>query len=149
MTLPGLGGGTDSIAHVIQLSIAPVFLLSGVGALLGVLTSRLARIVDRGRHLENRVHQARGAELEALHQQFARLTQRARLMNWAISLATACALLIATVIVALFGGALFALDVGPLAGALFVLGMLALIGALLCFLREIYLATVHLRIGPH
>ena len=149
MDLPGLGGGAGSIAHVIQLSIAPVFLLSGVGALLGVLTSRLARIVDRGRSLENRVHQAQGAELESLHEQCSRLTRRARLMNWAISLATACALLIATVIVALFAGALLALDVGAVAGTLFVLGMLALIGALLCFLREIYLATVHLRIGPH
>lgn len=149
MDLPGLGGGAGSIAHVIQLSIAPVFLLSGVGALLGVLTSRLARIVDRGRSLENRVHQAKGAELQSLHEQFSRLTRRARLMNWAISLATACALLIATVIVALFAGALLALDVGAVAGTLFVLGMLALIGALLCFLREIYLATVHLRIGPH
>jgi hypothetical protein len=146
--LPGLAGA-DGIAHVIQLSIAPVFLLSGVGALLGVLSGRLARIVDRGRRLEERVEHAKGAELDKLHEQFARLTRRAKLMNWSISLGTGCALLICAVIVTLFAGALLAVDVTVIAALLFVLGMLALIGCLVCFLREIYLATVHLRLGPH
>lgn len=39
--------GVAGIAHVIQLSIAPVFLLSGVSAMLGVLSNRLGRIIDR------------------------------------------------------------------------------------------------------
>ena len=138
----------DDIAHAIQLSIAPVFLLSGVGALLGVLTARLGRIIDRGRRLEDRLAHSDDATLGELHAQFARLTRRARLMNGAISLATACALLISTVIVALFVGAMLRIDVGYVAAALFIAGMLALVGALLCFLREIYIATMHLRLGP-
>ena len=40
------------IVHLIQSAVAPVFLLSGVGVTLGVLTNRLARIVDRARYLE-------------------------------------------------------------------------------------------------
>lgn len=147
--VPGLAGATDGIAHVIQLSIAPVFLLSGVGALLGVLSGRLARIVDRGRRLEDRVEHAKGDDLDKLHAQFAQLTRRARLMNWSISLGTGCALLICAVIVTLFAGALLAVDVTVVAALLFVLGMLALIGCLVCFLREIYIATVQLRLGPH
>jgi len=45
----------DEIAHIIQLSIAPVFLLTGVGTLLNVLSGRLARIIDRARVLEQRL----------------------------------------------------------------------------------------------
>ena len=42
---------TPSVVHVIQLAVAPVFLLSGVGVILTVLTNRLARIIDRARLL--------------------------------------------------------------------------------------------------
>lgn len=146
MALPA--ASIDDIAHVIQLAIAPVFLLTGVSSLLGVLTNRLGRIIDRGRKLEDRLAHAKEGELDSLHEQFARLTRRALLMNRGISLATACALLICAVIVALFGGAMMGVEVGYTAAGLFVLAMLALIGALLCFLREVYLATIHFRLGP-
>jgi len=146
LTLPA--ATIDDVAHVIQLAIAPVFLLTGVSSLLGVLTSRLGRIIDRGRRLEERLHHAKEGELDSLHEQFARLTRRAYLMNWSISLATGSALLICSVIVALFAGATFGVDVGYVAAGLFVIAMFALIGALLCFLREVYLATVQFRLGP-
>jgi len=54
-----------AIAHVIQLSIAPVFLISGVATFLSVLTNRLARIVDRARVLESKFdfrHESQRAE---------------------------------------------------------------------------------------
>jgi len=41
----------SNVSHVIQLAVAPVFLLTGIGAILSVLISRLGRIVDRGRVL--------------------------------------------------------------------------------------------------
>jgi hypothetical protein len=137
-----------AVAHVIQLAVAPVFLLTGVGAMLGVLTQRLARIIDRARVLEeglpvasegSRVHQL--GELEML-------SRRARLMNRAISLCTTCALLICAVIVTLFVGAFLETDVALPIGLLFVAAMLALFGGLLMFLGEIRLATTGLRIGP-
>jgi hypothetical protein len=41
-----------AVAHAIQLAVAPVFLLSGIGAILAVMTNRLGRIIDRARVLE-------------------------------------------------------------------------------------------------
>ncbi|UXI69072.1 DUF2721 domain-containing protein [Tahibacter amnicola] len=138
----------NDIAHVIQLSVAPVFLLSGVGALLGVLTSRLARVVDRARRQEDRLENAAPPRDAEILDELAKLSRRARLMNWSISLVTACALLISSVIVVLFAGALLRVNVSLLAATLFVTAMIALIAGLVAFLREIYLATIHLRLGP-
>lgn len=138
----------DDIAHVIQLSVAPVFLLTGVGALLGVLTSRLARVVDRARRQEEKLEHLSPERQRDVLDELRKLSRRARLMNWSISLVTACALLVASVIVVLFGGALYRFDVSLPAATLFVVGLICLIGGLLIFLREIYLATIHLRLGP-
>lgn len=137
-----------AVAHVIQLAVAPVFLLTGVAALLGVLTNRLSRIIDRARRLEGWLPDAEAPRAQALHGELALLAERARLVNWAISSCTSCALLICIVIAALFIGTFLSADVSTLVAGLFVLAMLALVGGLLTFLREIYLATRNLRIGP-
>jgi hypothetical protein len=139
--------GITAIAHVIQLAVAPVFLLTGVGALLGVLASRLARIIDRARLLEER-HEVLGtAERVASATDLATLSERARHINHAIGLSVTCALLVCAVIVALFAGAFLATDLSTLIGILFIAAMCALIGALVSFLREISVATRSLRIG--
>lgn len=138
----------DDIAHVIQLSVAPVFLLTGVGALLGVFTSRLARVVDRARRLEDRLEHLHPDKHVEVHEELRKLSFRARLMNWSISAVGACALLVCSVIVVLFAGAILRIDVGYFAATLFVLAMVALITGLVVFLREIYYATIHLRLGP-
>jgi hypothetical protein len=135
------------VAHVIQLAVAPVFLLSGVGVTLTVLTNRLARIIDRARVLEARLtnhpeqlHEKERTELKLL-------ARRAHMVHLAITLGTTCALLIALLIVALFAGAFLAVDLSRLIGGLFVVAMLAFVGALMGFLREIYLATGTLKFG--
>ncbi|MBL8300101.1 MAG: DUF2721 domain-containing protein [Rhodanobacteraceae bacterium] len=138
----------DEIAHVIQLAVAPVFLLTGVGTLLSVLTNRLARVVDRARRQEDKLEHLSPERQREMLDELRKLSRRARLMNWSISLVTACALLVASVIVVLFGGALYTIDVSLPAATLFVLGLICLIAGLLIFLREIYLATIHLRLGP-
>jgi hypothetical protein len=136
-----------AVAHVIQMSVAPVFLLTGVGAILNVLTNRLSRIIDRARILEARLPNAEDTVQEALHRGLANLAQRPKLIHWAISLCTICALLVCIVIAALFVGAFWAVDVSTFIGLLFILAMLALIGGLLGFLWEISLATASVRIG--
>lgn len=141
--------GLNDIAHVIQLSVAPVFLLSGIGAMLGVLTNRLSRAVDRARKLEADLDDADEARQEDAQSQLLVLSRRAWLISMAISLCTACALLICMLIVALFLSTVFAADLSLTVAGLFVAAMLAFIGALLAFLREVYLATNVLRIGPH
>lgn len=135
------------IAHAIQLAVAPVFLLAGIGALLNVLSIRLGRIIDRARKLE--ADTAKDVpDRDTFEQELRVLSRRARLINRAISLATGAALLICTIIAAVFLAALADFDVTILIALLFVAAMLALIVALSSFLREVYLATANLRIGP-
>jgi hypothetical protein len=136
-----------AVAHVIQMSVAPVFLLTGVGAIINVLTNRLGRIIDRARILEARLVNVENTEQKALHKELANLAQRSQLIHWAISLCTICALLVCIVIAALFVGAFWAVDVSTFIGLLFIVAMLALIGGLLGFLWEISLATASVRIG--
>lgn len=138
-----------AIGHVIQLAVAPVFLLTGVSGLLAVLTNRLSRIIDRARTLEERLPSAAAPAEAGMDTELRLLSRRARLINRAVSLCTTCALLICAVIVALFLGAFLSSDVSVLIGLIFIGAMLALFIALVNFLREIFLATRHLRIGPH
>lgn len=139
--------GITALAHVIQLAVAPVFLLTGVAALLGVLTNRLARIIDRARVLEERLGILGDSERSVSETDLRTLSARARHINRAISLSVTCALLVCAVIAALFGGAFLERDVSGLIGLVFIAAMLSLIGALVSFLLEIYIATRSLRIG--
>ena len=131
-----------TVAHVIQLAVAPVFLLTGVGEILNVITNRLARIVDRSRVLGNARDQTNSAQKEEM----AMLTRRTRWIHWAVSLCTMSALLICIVIAALFVGSVTGFDPSNTVSLLFILAMFALISGLLCFLREIFLATGNLGI---
>ena len=137
-----------SIAHSIQLSLAPVFLLSGIGVLLGVLTNRLARVVDRARPLEERHGAADPTEAAELKDRLRWLAHRARLMNRAITLSTISALLVAMVVALLFASAFVRFNLAVPVAGLFIAAMVALVGALVAFLVEIRIATRTLRIGP-
>jgi hypothetical protein len=139
----------SSIAHLIQLSVAPVFLLTGVGSILSVLATRLGRIVDRSRVLEANMPNLGDTQQALAHLELSRLSKRAGLINWAISLCTICALLICTLIALLFVGEFTRISMADFVALLFVIAMLSLIGGLLCFLREIYMAIRNLRIGLH
>lgn len=139
----------SSIANVIQLAVAPVFLLTAVGSLLNVFATRLARAVDRARRLEALVDSLKDDALAMTLFQLQVLSRRARWVNRAISCCTACALLICLEVAVLFVGAFLNTDLSNPAGILFLMAMVALILGLSAFLREIFLATRHLRIGIH
>jgi hypothetical protein len=142
-----IASDVTSIAHVIQLSIAPVFLLTAVGAMLGVLSSRLSRAVDRARTLEARAKTAAGDEQPVLRGQLTVLSRRIRLIYKAMVLCAICALLICSVIVTAFASTLAGTVLAVPIAVLFVAAMLAFIGALLLFLREVHLAISTLSIG--
>ena len=130
------------VAHVIQQAVAPVFLLTGVGAILSVLINRLGRVVDRYRMLDKTVDAKGSPHMKEMET----LSRRARLIHWAISLCTICALLICTVIAALFIGSEMGIDPSGIISMLFIAAMLALISGLICFLREIALATGNIEV---
>jgi hypothetical protein len=127
----------STVAHVIQLAVAPVFLLTGIGAILGVITNRIARIVDRSRALSNSNETRQPLQLEEM----AMLRRRVLWVHWAVSLCTMSALFICIVIAALFMGSEIGMDPSRVVSLFFISAMLALISGLICFLREIYLAT--------
>jgi hypothetical protein len=143
-----LNEATD-IARLVQSSIAPVFLFSGVAAMLSVLTNRLARIVDRARTLEAKLVAHPGSTGQ-LHADRLVLARRARYINVAISLCAVSALLIALVVVTLFANAFLGYNLGAVIALLFVVAMLVLSAAFIAFLLEVRQATAALRIGaPH
>ena len=128
-----------NVAHVIQLAVAPVFLLTGIGAILSVLTGRLGRLVDRFRVLsetDETLSLKRSRELSIL-------SVRATWVHWAITLCTASALFVSLVIGALFVGAVVNVNPSRIVSTLFIVAMTSLIIGLGCFLREISL-SVHI-----
>jgi hypothetical protein len=139
------------IARLIQSAVAPVFLLSGVAATLGVLTNRLARAVDRARTLEARLPEAPSPqgreEAQQIHSELRVLARRAGYINAAISMCGISALLVALVVVTLFANAFFDAQLAGTIALLFVCSMVFLTGAFLAFLIEVRLATTALRIG--
>lgn len=141
---PALG----DIAHVIQLAIAPVFLLTAVGTLLAVLSGRLGRAVDRRRVLVAGIPQLDTRQAELAQGELGFVQQRIRIIYAATALAVACALLICLLIAVAFVDALITVNLSRLIAVLFVLAMLALIGSLALFLREIYLG-VNTIAAPH
>jgi CBS domain containing-hemolysin-like protein len=139
--------GVD-IAHLIQVALTPIFLISAIGVTLNVLTSRLARIVDRARAMEDILrrpdHTHDGRDL---HGALDVLARRARYINAAITLITVSALFIALVVVMLFVNAFLRWDLSAFIASMFILSMLALAAALTAFLIEVRIATNTLRIG--
>ena len=134
------------IVHLIQSAVAPVFLLSGVGVTLGVLTGRLARIIDRARFLEDQLGKP-NVHGEAIHDSLRMLARRAKYTNAAIALCAASALFVSLVVMALFASAFLDTDLSAAIAILFVLAMICLTGAFGSFLVECRLATQILRFG--
>ncbi len=135
-----------AVAQVIQLAVAPVFLLTGVGATLGVLANRLARIIDRARAQEAR-RDAGAGNLDDIAADLAHLSLRARLVYRAIAMLVVSALLVGFVIISLFLGVFLEAALGGLIAVLFIGAMISFIAALMVFLREVYVGTQGLRIG--
>jgi Protein of unknown function (DUF2721) len=136
------------IAHLIQVALTPIFLISAIGVTLNVLTSRLARIVDRARAMEKEaMHPDSRSESKEVHAALRVLERRASYINAAITLITISALFIALVVVMLFVNAFLRWDLSAFIACMFILSMLALALALLSFLIEVRIATTTLRIG--
>jgi len=138
----------DAIAQVIQLAVAPVFLLTGIAGILSVLSMRLGRITDRARLLERRMtHIADDAGRSVLHRESTLLWRRIRMVTWAIRLSVGAALLICLVVMTLFLGDFALFDMGLLIAALFVVAMVLMVLGLLLLLLEVSISTRNMRQG--
>jgi len=137
----------DELAHLIQLSIAPVFLLTGIGTLLNVLSGRLARIIDRARVLEQRLETPEIPHSPAIVKELRILERRGKLIYHAIKLSTSSALLVCIVIAALFASSMLHYSIRLAVIGLFIAAMAASIVSLTLFLREVYFAIETFEIG--
>lgn len=140
------------ITHVIQLAVAPVFLLTAIGTLITALNNRLGRVIDRRRVLQERLpggkaHPAPGSTAQVrdatpeLHAELHWLARRARLIYFSILAAVTAALLVCLVVASAFVGALLTVELARLVAVLFIFAMGALIVCLGLFLREVFLAV--------
>jgi hypothetical protein len=129
------------LSHGIQLAVAPVFLLTAIAAMLGVVAGRLARIIDRARVLEQRLDQQPLHEDIAIASELNVLARRGHLVNIALAMLTVSAMLIALTIVALFIAEVSTLRANLLVTGGFLTGLCCFVLALLCFLIETQLAT--------
>jgi hypothetical protein len=136
----------SAVARVIQLSVAPVFLLTALGTMLSVFSNRLGRIVDRGRVLLDRLPGLAEERRASVQAELDRLARRRHLVNLAITFATAAALLVCVLIAAAFVGSMLRSDFSHLVAGLFIGAMVAFIGALLTFLSEVLVAVRTVRL---
>ena len=137
------------LAQIIQLAIAPVFLLAGLGAFLNVCAGRLARIVDRARGLEPRILGSRGEEHDRLIGEVRLLDRRIAVVNRAIFLTVLAALLISAVVILLFLAFLSGYRFGTAIALLFIASMLSTGLGFAVFLHETRLGTRSVRIRTH
>jgi hypothetical protein len=133
--------GTESVAELIHLAVAPIFLLTAVATTLTLLANRLSRIVDRGRVLEQRGKQAE-AELAIIE-------RRAHLIYRAITLGVLSALFVCVFMSLAFAGGMLRFNAGRVVALLFVGALFSYTAALLCLLREVFLAIGSFRLGIH
>ncbi|HEY0026600.1 MAG TPA: DUF2721 domain-containing protein [Allosphingosinicella sp.] len=136
----------SAIGHLIQLAIAPVFLLAGIGSILNVLAQRLARVVDRARALEQEFESFDESHRERAEAELVLLDRRMTVVNQAISACTASALFVCLVVGILFVADLADIAWGRPLAILFILAMSLLTVGLLLFLYEIRLAARSLRV---
>ena len=133
-------GSLQDVARLIQLAVAPIFLLTAVATTLTVLAGRLARIVDRGRHLEARAASA------AVHDELSLLQRCARMIYRALFLGVSAAILVCLMMTAAFLGEVFGLKVATFVVVLFISALFSYTGALTHFLREVFLAIGSFRL---
>ena len=130
----------ESLSKAIQLSVAPVFLLAGIGALMNVISGRLARIVDRARKTKTALDA--GETIDEREQGTYR--KRMQLTIRAIELLTAATLLISAVVAVMFFSVISRINLTLVVVPMFITAMLLVMLASVCFLQEVRMASAHI-----
>ena len=134
------------IAQTIQLALAPVFVLVAIGNILNLLSSRLGRVVDRSRHLQDRHVATEGPDHDEVVAEIRMIDQRIKLITRAIRVMVTCGLVIGATVAVLFLEELIGFSLQRVAAALFLLAVGLLMWALVLFLRETQISAQQLRI---
>jgi MFS family permease len=138
-----LAPAAETIAHTIQLAVAPVFLLAGLGQLLNLLATRLSRVIDRARWIEEHFSML---DRKPAVQELRLLDTRMRVVSISITLCTVSAVAVCLVVAGLFVARLEGAGFARPVAFLFILAMALLVAALALFLVEIHFAFKAIRI---
>jgi small-conductance mechanosensitive channel len=139
--MPTLDTHVFDIARVIQLAIAPVFMLTAIATIINVLITRLARAVDRRRVLDEQMPEFDDEHVQQARAEYDLLNRRVKLILWSVTLAVLAALMVCLLIGTAFAGAFVQADLSRPVATLFIVAVLSLTGSLLTFLREITLSA--------
>jgi hypothetical protein len=142
--MPVLDANVFDITRVIQLAVAPVFLLTAIGTIINALANRLGRAVDRRRVLEELVPSEDGEPRDDMMRELQILAKRIKLVLWSMALSVLSALLVCLLIGTAFVGAFISLDLSRPVAMLFFAAVLALSVGLVLFMREVFLAALSL-----
>jgi MFS family permease len=144
--MPGFEGHLGDMQRVIQLAIAPVFLLTAIGTIVNALAGRLGRAVDRRRNLEDQLPgEAPGERRTEIIEELHNVAKRIKLVLWAMALAVASALVVCLMIGVAFMGAFVTLDMAQAVASLFFVAIAVLSLSLMLFLREVFVAALTVR----
>lgn len=135
-----------TVAEIVRLALAPVFLLSGIGAFLNVCAARLSRIVDRSREIEPMLLASRGSEHDRWIGELEVLDRRMNLVSWATALSVLSALLTCLVVALLFAASLSRLHFGNAIALLFIASMATIGAGFAVFLFETRLGARAVRV---
>jgi hypothetical protein len=147
----------SSLGESIHLSVAPVFLLTAVAGMIGAMTQRIARVIDRSRHLQDEIHRETDINkhnlLKKLHEvELYNLSKRAHLVNISMALLVVCAILIGLTILELFFAETISSDgkmtVSRLVLYTFTGGITSFVVSLICLLWEVYIGSYSVRMKP-
>jgi hypothetical protein len=132
----------SDVSHVIQLAVAPVFLLTAIGTILSALNIRLGRIIDRRRVVEDKYKSipAESPDARKCRDELALLARRIRLIYHAITFSVMSGILVCLVVAFAFFGVFVRWDLSEAVAVMFALAMLSLIGSLATLLREVFVA---------
>ena len=138
-------GSLQDVTQFIQLAVAPVFLLTGLAATMTIFTNRLSRVVDRGRFLEGKPAPISKDDREELFS----LEKRAQLIYRALLFGVTAALCVCLLMTIAFAGEIFRWNTSRIVATLFMLALFSYTAALLCLLREVFLAITNFSLGIH
>jgi len=140
---------TGSAVTLIQQSLAPIFLIVGIGQMVNVATGRLARIVDRARWFEESAVDKKGDFTSKWIEELVALRRRMRFANWAITFLTASAVLVCIDVILLLLNGMLVMDFNTAIITMFIMSLTMLTCGLGAFFFEVSIATASLKIDPN
>ena len=143
--LDNTGSALDMVAHIIQVALTPVFLLSGIATLLNVFASRLARVSDQIHAARKELEGADAVQAERLAARLVRLHRRSLALDVAVVLGALGGAATCGAVLVLFVGALREATVASMLFGLFGLAVTCALGAIVAFTVEMLMASIGIR----